>query len=372
MSKPLGIYYPEYLQLNKILDAQLLESGKQGAPAHDEMLFIITHQAYELWFKQIVYELDAVIDVFDDPIIEDKKMGRVLHLLARIKTIQRVLVQQIDIIETITPHDFLEFRDLLIPASGFQSTMFKEIEIKLGIKRQHRISADCEFFKSRLKKKDLESLDTLETKETLHELTDRWLTEMPFLRYKDFDFWLSYQNSVDQMLDKEQAIIEANVTLTDREKQFQINDLTMTRAKFESIFDEEKYAKLRVEGHFRFSHQGFLGALFVNLYRDEPMIYTGFRFLTLLTEIDELLTNWRQRHAVMVQRMLGTKLGTGGSSGHDYLTATTQNNRAFPDLFNIATFLIPRAELPKLPDELARALGYFFRGEKDRLKELEL
>ena len=102
------------------------------------------------------------------------------------------------------------------------------------------------------------------------------------------------------------------------------------------------------------------------------MIYTGFRFLTLLTEIDELLTNWRQRHAVMVQRMLGTKVGTGGSSGHDYLTATTHNNRAFPDLFNIATFLIPRNELPKLPDELARALGYFFRGEKDRLKELEL
>ncbi len=372
MSKSLGIYYPEYLQLNKVLDAQELESTKRGTTAHDEMLFIITHQTYELWFKQIVYELDAVIEVFDEPVIEDKKMGRVLHLLSRIKTIQRVLVQQIDIIQTITPHDFLEFRDLLIPASGFQSTLFKQIEIKLGIKREHRIAADCEFFKSRLKGADLDSLNQLETKQTLHELTDRWLSEMPFLKYKDFDFWRSYQASVDQMLDKEEAIINRNVTLTDREKQFQINDLTMTRTKFGSIFDADKFAKLRQEGHFRFSHQGFLGALFVNLYRDEPMIYTGFRFLTSLTEIDELLTNWRQRHAVMVQRMLGTKLGTGGSSGHDFLTATTNNNRAFLDLFNIATYLIPRKDLPQLPNELVRALGYFFRGEKDRLEELGL
>ena len=371
MKNNLGIYYPDYLQLDKVLSSQDLQSVKQGAPAHDEMLFIITHQTYELWFKQIIFELDAVIDVFDDPIIEDKKMGRVLHLLARIKTIQRVLVQQIDIIETITPHDFLEFRDLLIPASGFQSSLFKEIEIKLGIRQEHRIAADCEFFKSRLKSEDREALLDLERKETLHELMDRWLSEMPFLQYKDFDFWREYQASVDRMLEKEKAIIESNQTLTDREKEFQKNDLLMTRTKFSSIFDEGQYEKLRLEGHFRLSHQGFLGALFVNLYRDEPMIYTGFRFLTLLTEIDQLLTTWRQRHAVMVQRMLGTKVGTGGSSGHDYLNATTQNNRAFLDLFNIATYLIPRGELPTLPDELIRALGYFFRGEKERLKELE-
>ena len=118
MSKPLGIYYPEYLQLNKILDAQSLESGKQGPPAHDEMLFIITHQTYELWFKQIVYELDAVIDVFDDPIIEDKKMGRVLHLLARIKTIQRVLVQQIDICLLYTSPSPRDQRGSRMPSSA--------------------------------------------------------------------------------------------------------------------------------------------------------------------------------------------------------------------------------------------------------------
>jgi tryptophan 2,3-dioxygenase len=83
------VYYGEYLQLARILDAQQLESELEGQPAHDEMLFIITHQAYELWFKQIIHELNSVIDVFDDPVVEDKKMGIVIHRLSRIKTIQR-------------------------------------------------------------------------------------------------------------------------------------------------------------------------------------------------------------------------------------------------------------------------------------------
>ena len=368
---PNGIYYSDYLQLDKVLDAQELESEKLGETAHDEMLFIITHQTYELWFKQICYELDAVIDVFDDPIVEDKKMGRVLHLLARIRKILRVLVHQIDIIESITPHDFLEFRDLLIPASGFQSTMFKQIEIKLGIKREHRIAADCEFFKSRLTKEDLHSLDELEKKQTVHELTDRWLSRMPFLKFQDFNFWREYEAAVEKMLKKDTAIIEENVTLTDREKQFQLNDLMMTKTKFESVLSEEKYNSHKQKGHFRLSHQGFLGALFVNLYRDEPMLYAGFRFLTQLVEIDGLMTNWRQRHGVMVHRMLGSKIGTGGSSGHDYLNATTENNRAFTDLFNISTYLIPREDLPVLPDELIRALGFFFRGDRERLEAME-
>ena len=83
------VYYGEYLQLNKLLGAQQLESELVGSPAHDEMLFIITHQAYELWFKQILHELNSIMDVFDDPVVEDRKMGQVIHRLARIKSIQR-------------------------------------------------------------------------------------------------------------------------------------------------------------------------------------------------------------------------------------------------------------------------------------------
>ena len=360
-----GIYYGDYLQLDKIVGAQELESAKKGKPAHDEMLFIITHQAYELWFKQIIFELNSIIDVFDDPIVEDKKMGRVVHRLERIKTIQRVLIQQIDIIETITPLDFLEFRDLLVPASGFQSIQFKQIEISLGIKRQYRVPADREFFHSRLTESDLGILNELEKKPTLLELTDHWLDRMPFLEFGNFDFWKEYDRAVNKMLDSDSEIIQQNPTLTDREREFQINDLVATRTQFQSVLNEKRFNELREKGEFRFSHQGFLAALFIHLYRDEPMLYSPFRYLTLLIEIDELFTNWRQRHAVMVQRMLGSKIGTGGSSGHDYLSATTRQNRVFVDLFRLSTFLIPREDLPVLPDELRRGLGFFFQGKKN-------
>lgn len=361
-----GIYYGDYLHLDRILGAQELESSKRGKPAHDEMLFIITHQAYELWFKQIICELNSIIDIFDDPIVEDKKMGRVVHRLARIKTIQRVLIQQIDIIETITPLDFLEFRDLLVPASGFQSVQFKQIEISLGIKREYRISADQEFFHSRLTDGDRNYLDDLESKPSLLELTDHWLARMPFLEFGEFDFWKEYDQAINKMLDSDAEIIKNNPTLTEREKEFQINDLLGTRTRFQSLLDEDQFNKMREKGEFRFSHQGFLAALFIHLYRDEPMLYSPFRYLTLLADIDELFTNWRQRHAVMVQRMLGSKIGTGGSSGHDYLSATTRQNRVFLDLFRLSTFLIPREDLPKLPDELRRSLGFFFEGKDDR------
>ena len=357
-----GIYYSDYLQLEKILGAQELESASQGKPAHDEMLFIITHQAYELWFKQIVFELRSIIDVFDDPKVEDKKMATAIHLLERIKEIQRVLVQQIDVIETMTPLDFLEFRDLLVPASGFQSIQFKQIEIMLGIKRHYRINADKEFFHSRLTKSDLKVLDDLEQQPTLLELTDRWLSRIPFLEFNDFEFWKEYSKSVDRMLESDSEIIRSNSTLTDREIEFQMNALEHTRIRFQSLLDETKFNKLRDDGEFRFSHKGMLAALFIHLYRDEPMLYSPFRFLTLLVDIDEMFTTWRQRHAVMVQRMLGSKIGTGGSSGGDYLSKTTRQNRVFLDLFKLSTFLIPRSDLPVLPDELRNAMGFFFSG----------
>lgn len=366
MANDLGIYYAEYLQLDKILDAQLPESGRDGkTPAHDELLFIITHQAYELWFKQIIYELESVIDVFDDPVVEDKKMGQIIRRLGRINVIQRVLIQQIDVIETMTPLDFLEFRDLLVPASGFQSIQFKTIEIMLGIRRKYRIPADQEFFQSRLTDSDRKILDDLEEKPTLLELTDRWLARMPFLEFGTYDFWKVYQHAVEKMLASDQKLIEGNATLTDREKQFQIAGLETTRVQFQSLLDEDKFNELRDKGEFRLSHQGFLAALFIHLYRDEPMLYSPYRYLALLVDIDEMFTNWRQRHVIMVQRMLGTKIGTGGSSGHDYLAHTTRQNRVFLDLFNLSTFLIPRSDLPVLPPELRRALGFFFSGHTD-------
>ena len=117
------VNYHDYLQLDKILNSQLLESEKHNLVAHDEMLFIVIHQAYELWFKQLHHEVDSVVKIMSKPALNDNspELQTVVHRLSRCVTILRVLVHQIDIMETMTPMDFLDFRDLLRPASGFQS-----------------------------------------------------------------------------------------------------------------------------------------------------------------------------------------------------------------------------------------------------------
>ena len=133
------VYYHDYLQLDRLLDSQRPLSTEQGRPAHDELLFIVVHQAYELWFKQILHELEAVRAVFDQPTVPERSMGRVVGHLERVHAIQRVLIDHLDVLETMTPLDFLEFRDLLVPASGFQSLQFRSIENLLGLDPGRRL-----------------------------------------------------------------------------------------------------------------------------------------------------------------------------------------------------------------------------------------
>ncbi len=183
------VYYSEYLQLDKIINAQEMESLKGGTAAHDEMLFIIIHQAYELWFKQVLYEVQSVIDIMHKPSINDNSpdLQMVVHRLNRVVTILKLLVQQVDVLETMTPMDFLEFRDMLRPASGFQSVQFKILEAKLGLQFEHRHGQ--EYYLSQLKQADIEIIKTAETGDALLPLVINWLERMPFL---DDNFWQNY------------------------------------------------------------------------------------------------------------------------------------------------------------------------------------
>ncbi len=358
MNKPGGIYYSDYLQLDKLLDAQKLESGQNGSTAHDEMLFIIVHQAYELWFKQVLFEIDSVIGMFGDDIVDDRQIGLIVARLERIHTIQRLMVGKIDVLETMTPLDFLEFRDLLVPASGFQSIQFKEFEIKLGLKRKQRIPSDREFIFSRLSDEDRQRMEKAENSPSLFEETEKWLERFPFLDFEGFNFWNEYESAVANMLESDEKIIAQNPTLPDVVRKHQMVELEATRVRFRAILDKDKFKELQEQGDFRLSHRATLAALFIHLYRDEPMLQLPFRYLTCLVEIDELMTTWRSRHGIMVHRMLGSRIGTGGSSGHEYLSRTTQQNRVFTDLFNLSTFLLRRSDLPVLPDEVRKRLGF--------------
>ncbi|WP_337841235.1 tryptophan 2,3-dioxygenase family protein [Rheinheimera sp.] len=356
-------YYGDYLQLDKILTAQAPESEKYGQEAHDETLFIVVHQVYELWFKQILHELKAVLAVFAEPAVKDQQLTGVVHKLKRVISIQQLLNQQISVMETMTPQDFMSFRDYLVPASGFQSVQFKMLEIGLGLKSEYRIDFDKNSFYSRLNDKDRHFLQALETEPSLFELVQKWLERMPFLQFGDFSFWQMYQDATAQMLDEDEQTVRSIEQIAEHERELQLKEIDNTRAKFAALLDDEKYQQLQQQGSFRLSQRAMLSALFITLYQEEPVFNLPFQVLTCLTEIDENLTIWRYKHAMMVQRMLGTKIGTGGSSGHDYLKRTTEKNRIFTDLFHMATFLLPKAGLPQLPEQVRRQLGFYFSGQ---------
>src|SRR5258706_3000103 len=195
------VHYGDYLQLDRILDAQHPESDKLGEPAHDEMLFIVIHQAYELWFKQLLFETGSVIGIMQQPALNDNspQLQTVVHRLSRCSTILKVLVHQIDIMETMTPMDFLDFRDKLRPASGFQSWQFKLLEARLGLKYEHRFGQ--QYYVSQLRQPEIDIIKAAEGEPSLLQLLNSWLERMPFLDENTArHFWSDYRDRYQQSL----------------------------------------------------------------------------------------------------------------------------------------------------------------------------
>lgn len=341
------VHYSEYLHLDKILNAQNPESFKIGQqPAHDEMLFIIIHQAYELWFKQIQFEIDSVLEIMRRPALNDNssELQTIVHRLKRVNTILKVLVQQIDIMETMTPMDFLDFRDMLRPASGFQSWQFKKLEAKLGLKFEQRHGQ--QYYTSQLKEKEIEFIKEAEQSDSVIDLLNGWLERMPFIN--DSQYWINYEpvsdNPKSPVFWNDYEYIYAN-SLAEAEKN---NEIT-----FKQIFNDEPGNAER-----SLSAKACRSALFIFLYRGYPMLELPFQLMDTLLETDNQLGNWRYRHINMVQRMIGTRIGTGGSSGAGYLKAAMDKHYIFKEIAQLNSFLIDRRKLPMLPKELTDKLGY--------------
>ena len=328
--------YHDYLQLDKILKAQDPESDKQNIIAHDEMLFIVIHQAYELWFKQLHYEIDSIAGIMGKPALNDNspELQTIVHRLNRCVTILRVLVHQIDIMETMTPMDFLDFRDILRPASGFQSWQFKELEAKLGLKFENRFGK--EHYTSQLRQEHIEVIKKAEDASSLLEMVDQWLERMPLSPdYSDDpnSFWQVYKETYRR------SLAEA-----EREN---LNS-------FDAIFFNRSASTLNLQ----LSTGAARSALFIMLYRGYPLLQLPFQLLNCLLEIDEQLSSWRYRHMNMVQRMIGTRIGTGGSSGKDYLKSAADKHYIFRDIAQLNSYLIERRKLPALPQAMEVKLGF--------------
>jgi len=356
------LYYADYLQLDKLLDAQSLESTKAGQAVHDEMLFIVVHQAYELWFKQILWEVDDVRRIFGQNTVDEGDMGTAVSRLRRIVEIQTLLLQQVSVLETMTALDFLDFRDHLFPASGFQSVQFRMVENKLGLRPEDRLLLGGAPYTSRFSHEDRETIEALEDEPSLFDLVERWLERTPFLDHGDFSFREAFQKAVKTRLEADRAVVESNPKLTSNEKTAQLKEFEATMEQYEALFDPDKHAGQQAAGRMRLSHRAFQAALFITLYRDQPALQEPYRLLELLMDIDEGFTSWRYRHAQMALRMIGRRIGTGGSAGAKYLERSAERSRVFGDLFNLTTFLVPRADRPPLPDGIVDSMRFKFEG----------
>jgi tryptophan 2,3-dioxygenase len=352
-------YYGTYLAVEKLLGLQAPLSLIEGKlHAHDEMLFIIIHQTYELWFKQILHELQACCEVLQQPSADDNgpDMNVVVHRLKRVVEIWKLLNHQVDVLETMTPLDFLDFRSSLEGASGFQSTQFRQIEATLGLRMENRFRPD--YYKHTeiggFNESDYKVIAEAEKTTTLLQLVEQWLVRMPFFEKAFWDesihreggtpgetadgagadqssFWSRYRKLYE-------------TSLSDRDEK---EDLL---GKFDETFFKT--------GAGDFSPASLRAALFIMLYRDEPLFRLPFALLNTLIEIDEQLGNFRYRHLQMVRRMIGTRIGTGGSSGEQYLQGAVNKNYIFKELAGVITFLIERRNLPPLPGRLREALRF--------------
>lgn len=505
LSSPTGgegaVHYHDYLQLDKILNAQFPESDKCHASAHDEMLFIIIHQAYELWFKQLHYEVDSLHAIMRKPSLNDNspELQTVVHRLNRMGVILRVLVHQIDILETMTPMDFLDFRDMLRPASGFQSWQFKLLEAKLGLKFEYRHGK--EYYTSQLRQEHIDIIKKAENEHSFLQQVNDWLERMPtapppprgaaeaqgqleqdadnlseddvyeyhtadpaayallkqFVKEKrsrpteaEDALWQQLREKLwesckftrqhiighyiaDFVCLPEKLVIEVDGLMhqlpenktTDEEriswlesKGFRVlrfnhtevlqhpgqvlhkiyqalkkphagsgtnireagavanpplvgwegydfwtaykeaysNSLAEAEKNNLAAFDEVFFRQR--ESHYTFSAKANRAALFIMLYRGYPLLQLPFQLLNNLLDIDEQLSTWRHRHMNMVHRMIGTRIGTGGSSGKDYLKSAADKHYIFKEIAQLTSFLIERRKLPQLPKEIEASLGF--------------
>lgn len=271
--------YNEYLHIPTLLG---LQKRLSDPPCHDEHLFIIIHQTYELWFRQMLHDLEAAL-----PAIDQDQHLQAHHFVNRVVEILRVLVGQVHILETMAPAEFLEFRDRLNPASGFQSLQFRELEFFAGLKDERYLKP----FKNKP-----EYLTVLKQR-----LQDR------DLRQALHDMLLRSTDSGDHAAIELPPEVEA---------------------------DKPRAQALRS---------------LITIYENPHNLLPIYLLCESLLEFDEFLTKWRHHHVLMVERVIGYRPGTGGSGGVRYLEKTTAK-RCFPLLWEVRTYLRKPKEFWTKPD----------------------
>jgi len=358
MSESRAPSYWDYLQLDGLLNLQGGLEGDESQLSSDELHFIVVHQVYELWFKLVLRELRLGRDELAAPRVAEEIIPKVVHHLRRVNEIFKLGADQFRVMETLTPQDFLDFRDKLVPASGFQSFQMRELEILLGLKEESRVQISGMQPLDHIRKMapgtpagDLawQRIEAAENETTLRSALHDWLQRTPIQGSTPQD--ADDDRTVSQFLEEYlEAYSQAQDAQAARLVQFGIGNVEAVRARFAGTVEAAReflFAEDADEADRSRVRRIRAGILFVESYRELPLLAWPRLLIDTVVEMEELLVLWRNRHARMVERMVGRRVGTGGSPGVDYLDRTAAY-RIFTELWTVRGLLLPRKALPKL------------------------
>ena len=307
--------YSEYLRLEELLKLQTGIDGDEKKLSNDELHFILVHQNFELWFKLIINELKCTRDILDSNYVEETSLPQAVHHMTRVIETFKLMAQQWKVMETLEPQDFLNFRDELGTASGFESFQMREMESLMG--------------KKWIDGKPIGKDES--TEKSLYEVTCDWLERTPI-----------QGSTQDSSNDNEEVNTFIKQYLEAHKKLY-----PDTNQEAIDFFEQDSVLRRRRAG-----------LIFIESYRELPLLSWPRKLISTLIELEESMILWRSSHARMVERIIGRRIGTGGSSGVDYLDMTTKY-RVFIDLWSVRSILIKKEALPTLKNPEF----YGFKGE---------
>jgi len=345
--------YWDYIRVEDLLRLQGGVDDDESTLSNHEVLFIVVHQVFELWFKLALRELTTLRNLFKQHVVAETSLAGAGASISRLTRIFRAAISHFEVLESLNTRDYLDFRDKLFPASGFQSAQMRELEILLGLRDEERIglSADGKYLTA------LEDPSGEATSPALERVRDRlgdapslltavgaWLYRTPIRGSQPGDarddatvdaflddYMLSLKKATDRTI---QTVLAAHTMPPERVHERYAKEIAQARAFF--LCEDRSLRRVRAS------------VLFIESYRELPLLAWPRELLAKLIEFEQATIIFRQRHARMVERVIGRRIGTGGSSGVDYLDETALAYRIFKDLWTVRTFQVQADALPPL------------------------
>ncbi|MFT7668654.1 MAG: tryptophan 2,3-dioxygenase [Planctomycetota bacterium] len=351
------VTYWQYLGIEQLLSLQDGLPGEEE-PSADELHFIIVHQVFELWFKLVLRELRLARDAISVDNVQEASIPQVVRHLERVGKIFEHTMSQWAVMETLTPQDFLAFRDKLVPASGFQSFQLRELEILLGLDPAQREASGFGDPVRMIRELAGDSSGGVLAKESLRKAMEErslasavneWLFRTPIQGSSPKDprddevveaFISDYVVAQGKHLESQARIFGTQGTISEEEASKRLLVTLCETEEFlraTDIDESERESRSRVR----------CAVLFIESYRELPLLAWPRTLLDSIVDLEELIVLFRTRHVRMVERVIGRRMGTGGSSGVDYLESTLKY-RIFTDLWTVRTIMLPASALPKL------------------------